>query len=150
MALYGTKKDGKSGFLAQINGLFSPDGFYTEGPYYVRYAILPYYLFANALKNVRPQLDIFNYRNKVLQKALMAGLEQTNLDGTFFALNDALKEKDYTTNELVTAVNIAWNVFGKNDELLFVAAKQDRVLLNKGGLGIAAALPACFFPLSFC
>ena len=151
MALYGTKKDGKSGFLAQINGLFSPDGFYTEGPYYVRYAILPYYLFANALKNVRPQLDIFNYRNKVLQKALMAGLEQTNLDGTFFALNDALKEKDYTTNELVTAVDIAWNVFGKNDELLFVAAKQDKVLLNKGGLGIAAALSAqkilpVFFP----
>ena len=44
MALYGTKKDGKSGFIAQLNGLFAPDGYYTEGPYYVRYAILPYYL----------------------------------------------------------------------------------------------------------
>ena len=51
-ALYGTRKDGKSGFLAQMDGLFSPDGYYTEGPYYVRYAILPYYHFAgNGLAN---------------------------------------------------------------------------------------------------
>ena len=39
MALYGTAKDGKSGFIAQMDNLFSPDGFYTEGPYYTRYAI---------------------------------------------------------------------------------------------------------------
>ena len=64
MALYGTNKDGKSGFIAQMDGLFSPDGYYTEGPYYVRYAILPYYLFANALNNARPELKIFEYRDK--------------------------------------------------------------------------------------
>jgi hypothetical protein len=140
MALYGTEKNGKSGFIAQMDGLFSPDGYYTEGPYYVRYAILPYYLFANALKNARPQLKVFEYRNKILLKALLSGLQQTNLDGAFFPLNDALKEKDYTSNELITAIDIAWNVYGKDNGLLVVAKKQDRVLLNKGGVSIAASV----------
>lgn len=140
MALYGTKKDGKSGFIAQMNGLFSPDGYYTEGPYYVRYAILPYYLFANALHRARPQLKIFEHRNRILQKALMAALQQTNLDGTFFPMNDALKEKDFTSNELVTAISIAWDVYGKDKGLLYVSNKQNQVLLNKGGASIAAAM----------
>ncbi|HEX7846671.1 MAG TPA: heparinase II/III family protein, partial [Chitinophagaceae bacterium] len=141
-ALYGSKKDGKTGFIALMNGLFSPDGYYTEGPYYVRYAILPYYLFATALKNARPELKIFEHRDRILQKALLAGLQQTNLDGRFFALNDALKEKDYTTNELVTAISVAWDVYGKNDGLLVIAKKQGRVLLNRGGVGVAAAIAA--------
>jgi oligo-alginate lyase len=150
MALYGTKKDGRSGFIAQMDGLFSPDGYYTEGPYYVRYAILPYYLFANALHHARPQLNIFRHRNSILQKALLAGIQQTNIDGTFFPFNDALKEKDYTSNELVTAIGIAWTVYGKEEGLLTVAKKQQRVLLNKGGVSIAAALAAgkapAFYP----
>ena len=140
MALYGTKKDGKSGFIAQMNGLFAPDGYYTEGPYYVRYAILPYYLFANALHRARPELKIFEHRNRILQKALMTALQQTNLNGSFFPINDALKEKDYTSNELVTAINIAWDVYGNDNGLLTVAKKQDRVTLHRGGAGIAASL----------
>lgn len=140
MALYGTAKDGKSGFIAQMDNLFSPDGYYTEGPYYVRYAILPYYLFANALHHARPELKIFEHRNRILQKALLAGLQQTNLDGRFFPMNDAIKNKDYTTNELVAALGIAWDVYGKDPGLLVVANKQKRVLLNKGGAGIAAAI----------
>jgi oligo-alginate lyase len=142
MALYGSEKDGKSGFIAQMNGLFSPDGYYTEGPYYVRYAILPYYLFANALNHARPELKIFQHRNSILQKALLAGLQQTNLNGTFFPLNDALKDKDYTTNELVTAIDIAWDVYGKENGFLAVAKKQDRVLVSTGGASIAAAIAA--------
>ena len=140
MALYGTDKKGKSGFIAQMNGLFSPDGYYTEGAYYVRYAILPYYLFANALQHARPELGVFQHRNSILKKALLAGLEQTNLNGTFFPINDALKEKDYTSNELVSAVDIAWGVYGKDNGLLTVAKKQGRVLINKGGASVAAAI----------
>ncbi len=142
MALYGSKKDGKGGFMAQMDGLFSPDGYYTEGPYYVRYAILPYYLFANALKNARPELNIFHHRDKILQKALLSGLQLSNLDGAFFPVNDALKEKDYTSNELITAVDVAWDVYGKDDGLVVVAHKQNRVLLNKGGVSLAAAIAA--------
>lgn len=140
IALYGLQKDGKRGFIAQMDGLFSPDGYYTEGPYYTRYAILPYMLFANALNNANPSLKIFEHRNKILQKALHTCLQQTNIDGTFFPLNDAIKDKDFTTNELVTAVNIAWKVYGADKSLLPVAKIQNKVLLNKGGAAIAAAL----------
>ncbi|WP_379707423.1 alginate lyase family protein [Ferruginibacter yonginensis] len=140
MALKGSDKNGKSGFIAQMNHLFSPDGYYTEGPYYVRYAILPYILFANALNNTQPGLQIFKHRNNILQKALLTCLQQTNLDGTFFPLNDDIKDKNYTTNELVTAIDIAWKAYGPNEGLLTVAKKQNRVILHRGGADIAAAI----------
>ena len=133
-ALYGTKKDGNGGFLAQLNQLFSPDGYYTEGPYYVRYAILPYYLFANALDHAKPGLKIFEFRDQILKKALISGLQLTNTDGRFFPFNDALKEKDYTANELVSALAIARKAYGKNEGLLTVASKQNRVLVHQGGI----------------
>jgi oligo-alginate lyase len=140
IALKGSDKNGKSGFIAQMDNLFSPDGYYTEGPYYVRYAILPYMLFANALQHSNPSLKIFEYRNNILQKALMTCLQQTNTDGVFFPMNDAIKDKDYTTNEIVTAINIAWKVYGSNDGFLTIAKKQNRVTLNSGGVGISNAL----------
>ena len=140
MALYGTEKDGKRGFMALMDNLFSPDGYYTEGPYYTRYAILPYAVFANALNNWEPKLKIFDHRNKILQKALITCLQQTNIDGAFFPFNDALKEKDFTSNELVTTINIFWTAYGADKKLLTVAKKQNRVFLNSGGVAIAAEL----------
>lgn len=148
MALYGTEKKGiTSGYLSQLDGLFSPDGYYTEGPYYVRYALLPFYIFANALNNARPALKIFAYRGRILQKALLAALQQTNTDGAFYTFNDGMKDKDYTASELVTAVDIAWKVYGKQEGLLTVAAKQNRVLLNGGGALVAGALQQAGAPL---
>jgi len=140
MALYGSDKSGKVGFIAQMDNLFSPDGYYTEGPYYVRYAILPYILFANAIDKANPEMKIFQHRNSILQKALITCLQQTNSNGSFFPLNDALKEKDFTSNELVTAINIARSKYGKDDGLLTVAKKQNRVSLDKGGLLISNEL----------
>ena len=140
MALYGTEKDGKRGFMALMDNLFSPDGYYTEGPYYTRYAILPYAVFANALNNWEPRLKIFDHRNKILQKALLTCLQQTNIDGAFFPFNDALKEKDFTSNELVTTIDIFWTAYGADKKLLTVAKKQNRVFLNSGGVAIAAEL----------
>ncbi len=140
MALYGSVKTGKVGFIAQMDNLFSPDGYYTEGPYYVRYAILPYILFANAIDKANPAMKIFEHRNNILQKALITCLQQTNSNGSFFPLNDALKEKDFTSNELVTAINIARSKYGKDNGLLTVAKKQNRVSLDKGGLLISNEL----------
>lgn len=144
MALYGSNKDKRSGFIALMDGLFSPDGYYAEGPYYVRYAILPYYVFATALDHARPELNIFKHRNNILQKALLAGLQQTDLNGRFYAYNDALKEKDFTSNELVTAIDKAYEMYGADAGLLVVAGRQGRVTLNKGGMAIAAALVDSF------
>ncbi len=153
MALYGANKDGKAGLIAQMDGLFSPDGYYAEGPYYTRYALLPFYLFANAIQNTKPDLRIFSYRNNILQKALDGALQQTNLNGAFFSYNDALKEKTFLTNEMVVALSIAWQAYGPREAYLPVAKAQRKVMLTGGGMDISKALqnttnvPA-YFPYS--
>ena len=140
MALYGSKKDGKAGLTAHLDGLFSPNGYYNEGPYYTRYAVLPFFLFANAVNHAKPDIKIFERRNKILKQALEGALEQTNLDGGFYSYNDALKEKTFVSNEVVVALNIAWDVYGANAAYLPVAKAQGRVTLSKGGLGVSQAL----------
>ncbi len=136
-ALYGYESNGRAGFLAHMDLLFSPDGYYNEGPYYTRYAVLPFYLFANALDHAKPGLKIFQHRNSILQKALNGALEQTNLDGAFYSYNDALKEKTYTSNEIVVAIGIARSAYGEAPAYLPIAAAQNRVVINKGGLLLA-------------
>jgi len=140
MALYGTEKDGKSGYIANLNGLFSPDGYYNEGPYYTRYALLPFYLFANAINHVKPELKIFEYRNRILKKALDVALQLTNTNGEFFSFNDALKDKTYQSNEVVNAIDFAWQAYGFDSSYLPVCKAQNRVVLCKGGADISAAL----------
>ena len=140
MALYGTEKDGKSGYIANLNGLFSPDGYYNEGPYYTRYALLPFYLFANAINHVKPELKIFEYRNRILKKALDVALQLTNTNGEFFSFNDALKDKTYQSNEVVNAVDFAWQAYGYDSSYLPVCKAQNRVVLSKGGADISDAL----------
>ena len=140
MALYGTEKDGKSGYIANLNGLFSPDGYYNEGPYYTRYALLPFYLFANAINHVKPELKIFEYRNRILKKALDVALQLTNTNGEFFSFNDALKDKTYQSNEVVNAVDFAWQAYGYDSSYLAVCKAQNRVVLCKGGADISDAL----------
>ena len=140
MALYGSRKDGKAGLTAHLDGLFSPNGYYNEGPYYTRYAVLPFFLFANAVNHAKPDIKIFERRNKILKQALEGALEQTNLDGGFYSYNDALKEKTFVSNEVVVALNIAWDVYGANAAYLPVAKAQGRVTLSKGGLGVSQAL----------
>ncbi len=39
----------KLGFLANIEEPFSPDGYYNEGPYYQRYAMYPFLIFAEGI-----------------------------------------------------------------------------------------------------
>jgi hypothetical protein len=139
-ALMGTDKNGKGGFMAQLNNLFSPDGYYTEGPYYARYALLPFYLFAQSLHINRPSLKIFDYRNRILEDAFYAAIQQTNTDGAFFPVNDAIKDKTYVTSEMVMALSIAFGVYGHDKSLFSIAEKQKKVLLNGNGLMLAAAL----------
>ncbi len=130
----------KSGFLANLEHPFSPDGYYTEGPYYQRYAMYPFMVFAQGLQNVKPELGIFAYKDSVLIKAVGALLNLTDQNGRFFPLNDAQKGMSYLSRELVSAVDIAYHFGGNNPELLSIANKQERVLLNDSGLSVAEAL----------
>jgi hypothetical protein len=142
MAIKGSAKDGKTGYLAQIDQLFSPDGYYTEGPYYQRYALLPFIIFAKAINNFQPELKIFDYRNQLLAKAINTTLQLTYTDGTFFPINDAVKGKTYETPELVYGVDIAYADIKPAAELLDVASRQAEVIISDAGLKVATDLQA--------
>lgn len=140
MALKGSAKDGKTGYLAQVDQLFSPDGYYTEGPYYQRYALLPFILFAKTINNYQPELKIFQYRDQLLAKAIQTSLQLTYTDGTFFPINDAIKGKTYESSELVYGVDIAYADIKASPDLLDIAAKQGEVVVSDAGLKIAKDL----------
>lgn len=148
-ALYGTEKDGKAGFLAQIDGLFSPDGYYIEGPYYLRYAVMPTILLAKSIHTNQPELDIYNYKNGTLAKAIPSLIQQTDPKGQFLPFNDVIKEKAWTSGELVYAVDIAYNDIIQDPSLLYVAKQQDRVMLTADGLAVAKAISEGKTPESF-
>ncbi len=139
-SLRGSQKDDKFGFLRQIDLLFSPDGYYEEGPYYQRYALAPFLLFANAIERNEPQRKIFARRDGVLLKAVDV-LVQTSYDGLFFPINDAILDKGIDTEELVAGIGIAYARTG-DDHLLSVAQQQKRLLLSPEGLQVAQALAA--------
>lgn len=138
-ALYSTKLDGSGGFLKQMDDLFSPDGYYAEGPYYQRYALLPFIVFAQALENNLPELKIFDYKNGVLTKAVTTVLQLTNSDGRFYPINDVIKEKSWLTQELIFGADI---VYPRTEDatLLDVAKQQGRVILSAEGLAVAKAI----------
>ena len=133
-------KDGRAGFLANLEEPFSPDGYYTEGPYYQRYAMYPFLVFAQALHNVKPELRIFEHKDGVLLKAVDALLNLSDADGEFFPLNDGQKGMSYHAGSLVTAVNIAYHMGAKDLRLLSIAEEQGRVLLDDAGMSVAIAV----------
>lgn len=139
-ALLGAQKDGKAGFLKQIDLLFSPDGYYAEGPYYQRYALAPFVLFARAIERNQPQQKIFQHRDGVLLKAVDT-LVQSSYAGYFFPINDAILDKGLDTEELVAGIGIAY-AQTQDARLLSIAQRQQRILLTPEGLEVAAALAA--------
>ena len=113
------RKDGqKIGFYANVDEPFSPDGYFTEGPYYQRYASYPFLIFAQALQNKKPEHKVFGYKDSVLLKSVSALLNLSNANGEFFLLNDAQKGMSYYNTSLVSAVDIAYH-FGVNNPELF-------------------------------
>ncbi|MBD0777263.1 alginate lyase family protein [Maribacter sp. ANRC-HE7] len=133
-------KEGKAGFLANIEEPFSPDGYYNEGPYYQRYAMYPFLIFAEGLHNVKPELKIFEYKDGVLLKSINALLNLSDADGDFFPLNDGQKGMSYYNDALVTAVDISYYFGNQDPGLLNIAAKQNKVLLDDSGLAVALGI----------
>jgi len=133
-------KDGKAGFLANLDEPFSPDGYYTEGPYYQRYAMYPFLIFAQGLHNAKPGLEVLQHKDGVLLKAVDALLSLSDADGEFFPLNDGQKGMSYQSGALVTAVDISYHVGRQDPRLLSVAKEQGRVLLDDAGFSVALAV----------
>lgn len=136
-ALYGSDKTGKSGgFIRQLDYLFSPDGYFTEGAYYQRYAIWPFVVFAQCIDNNLPELKIFEYRDSIIPKAVKT-LTQLAYEGRFLRFNDAL-DKGYDAQELIYAVDIAYKADPTNKQLLDIAARyQGKFLPTDAGYAVA-------------
>lgn len=119
---------------------FSPDGYYTEGPYYQRYAMYPFLIFAEALENKKPDLKILEHKNGVLIQSVYILLNLTNAEGEFFPLNDSQKGMSIYSRELVSVVDIAYAFGGNDPSLLSIAKKQGRVALDNSGMAVAIAI----------
>lgn len=139
-ALYGTLDEGDAGFLRQTELLFSPDGYYTEGPYYQRFAMLPFMVFAGAIDRNEPERRIFEHRDGILEKALLATIQLT-YGGYFFPFNDAIRDKSLNTEELYEGVAIGYAVT-RNPALLDIARHQGRTVISREGLEMTQALEA--------
>jgi len=132
--------DKKVGFFANLDEPFSPDGYYTEGPYYQRYAMYPFLIFAQALQNKKPELKVLEYKDGVLLKGVNALLNLSDADGDFFLLNDSQKGMSYYNVSLISAVDIGYHFGGNNPELLSVAKEQGEVTLDDAGLAVALGI----------
>lgn len=140
MALYGLDKSGEAGFLRQLDELFSPDGYYAEGPYYQRYALMPFVLFSQAIDRNQPERGIFDYRDGIVLKAIRATMEQSYA-GLFFPINDAIREKGINTVELKYGLAIAYERTGEPD-LLGAIQLQNGVVPTPGGKAALEAIAA--------
>jgi oligo-alginate lyase len=135
--LYGTNNDGTGGFLKQLDLLFSPDGYYMEGPYYARYAIRPFYLFAEAIERFQPEVKIYEHRDQILKKAFYATAQTTFPNGVFPPINDASKSMNITAPGPLIATNIVYYRYGADPNLLAIAQMQDEVIIHSAGLAVA-------------
>ena len=140
IALLGLDKSGKSGFLRQSELLFSPDGYYTEGPYYQRFALKPFIVFAGAIEKNDPARKIFEHRDGILLKALNTTVQLT-YGGYFFPFNDAIRDKSLKTDELYHGVAVAYSKT-RDPGLLSIAKWQGRTVLTDDGKMVANDLAA--------
>ena len=137
-ALKGSAKDGKTGFLPQLDALFSPEGYYDEGPGYQRYAIYPFVTLAECINNNQPELHIFDYRGGILRKAVNT-LLQCTYEGDIFLMNDAIA-KDIHTYEILFSSNIAYKAAPKEKGMLGMVQRQGIVTLTDAGATAAKAI----------
>lgn len=130
----------QAGFIANLEEPFSPEGYFTEGPYYQRYAMYPFLVFSVGVQNARPELNLLAHKDNVLIKAVYSLLNLSDEDGEFFPLNDGQGRMSYLAPELVTAVNMAYYYGNQDPTLLSIAEKQNTVLLDQTGLAVAMAI----------
>ena len=140
IALYGLDKSGDAGFLAQLDELFSPDGYYAEGPYYQRFALMPFVLFSQAIDRNEPERGIFDHRDGIVLKAIRSTMEQSYA-GLFFPINDAIREKGINTVELKYGLSIAYERTG-DPTLLGAIQLQNGVVPTQSGRAALEAIAA--------
>jgi len=138
-AIFGTENNGTGGFLAQVEHLFSPDGYYMEGAYYVRYAIRPLLYFAEALERNRPDLKIYDFKDQIIRKAFYSMVQMTNPNGEFFPINDASQSMNILAPGVMYGTSVILDRYGYDKNLLGLAKIQGEVYPNGSGMKLAQA-----------
>ncbi|MET2897761.1 heparinase II/III family protein [Vibrio rotiferianus] len=139
ISVYGQDRDDTGGFLAQISQLFAPSGYYMEGPYYHRYAIRPTCVFAEVVHRHMPEVDIYNYKDKVIGNTVQAMLATAYPNGEFPALNDASRTMSITDMGVQVAVSVYSKHYGMDDNILGMAKIQNAVWMHPCGLELSQA-----------
>ncbi|WCP69947.1 heparinase II/III family protein [Vibrio tubiashii] len=139
MSVYGQDRNDTGGFLAQISQLFAPSGYYMEGPYYHRYAIRPTCVFAEVIHRHMPEVDIYNYKDKVIGNTVQAMLATAYPNGEFPALNDASRTMSITDMGVQVAVSVYSKHYGLDDNILGMAKIQNAVWMHPCGLKLSQA-----------
>jgi len=140
-ALYGLKGDSESGgFFAQLSQLFSPDGYYIEGPYYHRFALRPLLLLAEAIERRQPDLQIYQFREQIIRKTCEALMQTAFPDGVWPALNDSSKTINIRDDGAVIAASVCYSRYGHNPQWIAVAQQQQTVWVSAAALKLSAAL----------
>lgn len=143
LAIHGLAGDNeKGGFLAQLSKLFAPSGYYIEGPYYHRYAIRPLCFLADLIHRVRPETDIFNFKDQVIRKTIQALFSTAYPNGVFPALNDASRTMDIADEGAVIAASLFAKHYQQDDTILGIAKIQDTVWVSGAGTALSEAYEA--------
>ncbi|TXR51359.1 heparinase II/III domain-containing protein [Reinekea thalattae] len=142
-SIYGMAGDGETGgFLAQIAQLFSASGYYIEGPYYHRFAIRPLCFFAEAIHEHYPEVDIYNYKQQVVGRTIMALITTSNPDGTFPALNDSSRTMNIDDEGAKAAMSVYFARYGEDEKLTATVKSQGTVWLSPCSLALCKAVDA--------
>lgn len=140
-ALYGLKMDRISGgFLAQLDQLFSPDGYYMEGLYYHRFSLRPIYLFAEAIERRQPELRIYEFNDSVIKTTSYAVFSTAFPDGTLPALNDSSKTISINDEGVIMATSVCYHRYEQTNTLLSMAQHQQDVWVHIAGKTLSDAV----------
>jgi len=96
-----------------------------------------------------PEVDIYNYKDKVIGNTVQAMLATAYPNGEFPALNDASRTMGITDMGVQVAVSVYSRHYGLDDNILGMAKIQNAVWMHPCGLGLSKAYEKVGIEFSF-
>ena len=129
-SLYGPEQDSNCGYFKMLNSLFSPDGYYSEGPYYQRYALMPVVVLAQSLEQNRKEFRVVEFKDSLVVRAIKTTYNLSTCSGDFFPLNDAIKAKAITTPEMGYALPFVYASSGHQSVWIDAITQNGNLVLT--------------------
>jgi oligo-alginate lyase len=136
LALHGLAGDRKTGgYLAEIDLLSAPSGYYTEGPHDHRFAMRALLSFSEVLHAHRPDLVIYSHKNQAIRTTIRALLCTLYPDGKFPALNDSSLSMGLHDAGVLMAAAVYDARYGDEPAVHALARQQGEVWVHPSALG---------------